>query len=847
MSKKKLSRTRLVSQSSSRLSWYDSWDRLSETRQHVVCLLFLVVVSFGFFAPIHFSGKNLIAGDTVRWMSMAKAMLSYQAETGDPALWSPNMFAGMPGFMISYGTRIVQADIVTSWLRSFIWPSSHLLLLLFGVYVLVWTLGRNKLSSVFSAVAFGLTTYLAILLATGHNSKFIALAWAPWLLVAFAYVLSKPSLRAGLLFAAAAALNLRAGHVQITYYVLFLAGVWWVGEGIRAGRAGEFGGFLKSTLWLAAGGALALVMVAQPYLAYAEYKHFTIRGAAPGGVEGGLSWAYAMAWSQGVGELLTVLVANAYGGGGSLYWGPKSFTGGPHYFGSLTVILAVLAIVRRRDALTWIFASAGFLMLIFALGENFPLLNRPMFDYFPLFSAWRVPETWMSVVALVTAILAGFGLSGLASGKSLEAESAEKKRFFAVFGAGIGLLLILLTLQDTMMDFKRPGEEAQIFRQFQMQYPDITASDTQVQRVIAQEIGSRQAGRRAVFQKDARRSLLFLAAGFIIILLVQRRRLPAWLGVVGLILLISLDLGGVGRRYVHEGVLTRSADAGEEVPKYAFDDFILDRVEEAGGPGHFRVLSLEFGQDPSTNARPSFFYESLGGYHGAKLRVYQDFLEQILFDPSTNGLNPRAVDMMNTRYLIGARAPADYTMVFQDDASGNAVFENSRALPRAFFVGRAEILDTPSDVWNRLRSDSFDPAESVILMSDTGKEGSPLDSFSVARARLVVHTPREIEWEIETDADRWLVVSEVYYPAGWVATLDGSEIPIEQANYLLRAVFLPAGEHTLRMAFNPASHTMGVLVAGISTLFVYGTLFFLFAIWLYRRKKKDSSSETLPQ
>jgi len=828
-------------------SWHDSWDRLSETRQHAICILLLIVVSFGFFAPIHFSGKNLIAGDTVRWRSMAQAMISYTSETGEPALWSPNMFAGMPGFMISYGSQIVQIDAVTSWLRTLIWPSSHMLLLLFGVYLLVWMLARDKLASIFAALAFGLTTYIPILLATGHNSKFVSLAWAPWFFVAFAYVLSKPSLRAGLLFAAAAALNLRAGHVQITYYVVFIAGIWWIGEGIRAHRAGEIRGFLKSTAWLASGGALALLMVAQPYLAHAEYKRYTIRGAESGGVEGTLSWSYAMAWSQGVTELLTTIVADAFGGSGSLYWGPKPFTGGPHYFGSLTVVLAILAVVRRRDAVTWILATAGFLMLLFALGENFPLLNRPMFDYFPLFSSWRVPETWMSTVALVTAVLAGLGLADLMSRKSVEPGSAEKRNTFAVFGAGIGLLLVLLTMQDTLMDFERPAEEAQIFRQFQTQYPDIAASDPRVQQVISREIGQRREGRRSLFQKDTRRSLLFLIAGFVVVVLVRRRRLPAWLGGVGLILLITLDLGGVGRRFVNDGILTRSTDAAAEVPEYAFDDFILDRVDEAGGPGHFRVLSLEFCMDPSVNARPSFFYESLGGYHGAKLRVYQDFLEQILFDPSTNGLNPRAVDMMNTRYLVGTRAPATYAMVFQDDASGNAVFENPNVLPRAFFVGSAETLDSPSEVWNRLQSDTFDPAETVLLMSETGNEGAPLDSTSIARAQLSVHTPREIAWEVETDADRWLVVSEVYYPAGWAATVDGEEVPIEQANYLLRAVFVRAGRHTLRMTFDPASHRIGVLVPGISTVFVYGTLIMLFAMSLYRRRKRATASESAPE
>src|SRR5690606_33094153 len=183
------------------------------------------------------------------------------------------------------------------------------------------------------AVAFGLTTYLPLILLAGHNTKFIALAYAPWLLLAYAYAIRRPPgadwtrmVLAGLLFAIALAVNLRAGHVQITYYIAFTLGVLWIVEGVQAVREGEARAFLGSTLALAGGGLLALVMVAQPYLITAEYKAFTIRSA---GESGGLAWDYAMNWSQGWGELVTLIVADAYGGSGQTYWGAKPFTSGP--------------------------------------------------------------------------------------------------------------------------------------------------------------------------------------------------------------------------------------------------------------------------------------------------------------------------------------------------------------------------------------------------------------------------------------------------------------------------------------------------------------------------------------
>ena len=187
-------------------AWTSFWEKQTEVWQHVVIILVLLSVSIGFFAPIHFSSKQLIGGDTIHWSGMANSMHSYEQQTGIKALWSPNAFAGMPGYLISYPLDIPQLDSVFGFLRGFIWPSSHLILLLIGTYLLTWYLSEDKIASLFSAIAFGLTTYLPIILIAGHNSKFVALAWAPWLLLAFAYGLRNPSFKSALLLALVAAL-----------------------------------------------------------------------------------------------------------------------------------------------------------------------------------------------------------------------------------------------------------------------------------------------------------------------------------------------------------------------------------------------------------------------------------------------------------------------------------------------------------------------------------------------------------------------------------------------------------------------------------------------------------------
>jgi Bacterial membrane protein YfhO len=831
--------------------WFALWHRLSNRWQHLIACACLVLIALAFFAPIQFSSKKLVGGDTVNWRSMAQSMITYGEQTSEQALWAVNAFGGMPGYMISYSPRVPQLDTLVGWIRLAMWPTSHLLLLFFGMYLLIWFLTSDKRAAVLASILYGLTTYLPELLMAGHNSKFVALAWAPWLLLAFVFVLKKPGLLSGLLFAVAAAIHLRAGHIQITYFLVFLIGIWWAGSGISAGRNGQFRSFALATGWLVLGAGLAILMFAQPLLAQLEYKQFTIRGAGIGGEErAGLGWAYAMGWSEGISELLTLLIANSFGGGGASYWGPKAFTAGPHYFGAIAIVLALWALFTRRSATTNSLGVAALLMILFSLGEYFPILNRLMFDHFPLFSSFRVPETWLSVVALTVSILAGMGLAELLKPGQTRTASGPGRSFYVVFGVVAAFILIPMLLPDTVLDFEKDNESGQIFGQIQSQYPDISASDPRVQRVVSDEMLSRRKERHSLFQSDARRSLLVLLLAFVLLYLAKKRRIPKWAAALGLIVIAALDLGGVGRRYINEDILSPGRDVQSQVRRFAFDDFILKKIEESGGPGHFRVLSLEDGRDPSTNARPSFFYESLGGYHGAKLRLYQDFLDQILIDPNTGALNPNALDIMNVRYVIGRRAIPGFRLVFQDDATGNGVFENPDVLPRAHFADRAEGVASSEAAFARLRSPDFDASGTVLLNpipEESAMGAAPRDSIANTSVVLTSYSPGAIEFDVATDARRWLVISEVYYPAGWSAYIDGNLVEIRQADYLLRAVDVPAGEHKIRMVFDPVSDRIGYLISMVATLLVYGLLAVLLILsWLRRRRNVVFTDQTNP-
>ena len=822
------------------------WGRQRPAVQHAVCIGVLFVVALAFYAPATFGGKSLVGGDTVQWAAGAEAMLDYERRTGRTPEWSPNMFGGMPGTMILSGPRVPGIDTVVQAFRTAgLWPVAHTIVLLLGTYLLVGFLTRSKLAGVVGAVGFGLSTYLPLILAAGHNTKFIALAYAPWLLFGFAGLVRRApetgkmmSALLMLLFAIAAAVNLRAGHVQITYYVVVAALVWWIAEGISAVREGRTQTFLASTGLLALGSVIALAMVADPYLMQAEYKAFTTRAAGPGG---GLAWEYAMSWSQGFGELITLVIADAYGGGGGTYWGEKPFTAGPHYVGPIVALLALVGAigVTRRSVLALVVGTL--LMVAFSLGENLPLLNRPAFELLPLFDAFRVPETWLSVAALLVALLAGWGTYYIQRTEASPEADARKRRVVLYAGAAFAVLIGGLWITGGAgLDFARDGEGAQVATAIAQQN-GLSVDDLQVRQAAGEYLSGIEEERESMFASDALRSLLFLGVALGLIVLHLRETIPGWAVAAGLGLLVTVDLWGVDRRYFNDDIdaLKRSSRIESQIRPSDADRFVMERVAEAGGPGQFRVLPANWSQ----NAVPSYFYESVGGYHGAKLALIQDYYDRLLPDDGT-GLNRNALRLLSTRYLVLPGTVPGTEPVYQDPATGLVVSVDSTALPRAFLVDSVRVVPDDQAI-ARIRDDATD-LRRVAFVADTpgfdarALTGAPADSGR-ADVTLERFSPDEVVYRVTTDRPRLLVASEVYYPAGWTATVGVEPVPIVRANYLLRGVPVAAGQDQIvTLRYRPQTRSRGVMISGIAALLVYLGAIGLGGLLWYRRGHRPS-------
>ena len=816
-------------------SW---WTSQSPIIQHVLCFLALIAVAIYFcWAPL-FSGMSLVGGDVIQWRGVAESMMEHREKTEEEPLWATNVFAGMPGYIISPSPLVPQIDEIPRALRKITWPFSHVIVMLIGAYMLVWYLTKDSLSSLLAACAYSLTTYLPVILVAGHNSKFVSLAFAPWLLLTFAYAIRKPNILASLLFTIALAVNLRAGHVQITYYSTVLILIWWVVLFFQARQRKNVSDFLRSTGLLALGCLLALLMVAEFSWPKLEYKEYSIRGTSAGGVEGGLSWDYAMRWSQSPGELLTLLIADAFGGSRH-YWGPKPFTGGPHYSGSIVLILSLIALWRTRTYLIAALGIAGGFMVLFAFGRHFEVLNRAMFNYFPLFDAFRAPETWLISVALVLAVLAGFGLKYTVQ-RALPGigERTKWQSIYIVVGL-VGIIpLMMVSVGDSILNFEREGERQQVIA-YVAQTAQRNPSDPQViaasEQILEEQVIN---PRKDALRGDARRSLLFTFLAAIVLIGFQRRVIPSWMLQISLVLLVVLDLGGVAGRYLNVDNLSPSKYSADQISALDVDEYILNQE------GQFRVLSLER-SDQTALSRPSYFHESLGGYSGAKLRIYQDFLDNILFNPNSGMPNSNALDMMNVRYILSPSPVLGTLDVEYGSESGLTVYENLDVLPRAFFVGDIEVIEEPIEAMGRLQENSFNPEEKALLLSPIDEQIIPIDSSSIVTVNPVEYGPRKISYEVETDASRLLVVSEVYYPAGWEAKLNGVDVPIHRVNYLLRGITVPPGDHLVEMTFNPVSYIMGKRLSVFSTIFVYGMAIILIGLNAYgyfvKGDKRDAS------
>lgn len=760
---------------------------LSFLKPHAAALLFLLLVPAFLLPETTFQGKQLAQHDILQWRAGAESLIRHQAETGEQALWATNQFGGMPAYVISNVGILTSLDSLVNRYGRIIFPYVYYLFLLTGAYVFLLSFGCRPLAAVFGATLIGVTTYIPVILGAGHNTKFYAYTWLPWLLVGFHWILRNRLLQGGIFFLFFLSLHLRAGHPQVTYYFLFLMAIWWVAELVAAIRAKDTTPILKQTGVLAAGVVIALMTVLPQYWALNEYSTYSIRGGSAMTGETGLDQTYAFVWSQGWGELLTLVVPNLYGGGGELYWGPKPVTSGPHYLGVFAALFFLVALFGKKDRTDRIFIGAGAVGMLFSLGNHFGLLNNLMFAYFPAFDKFRTPEMWLMMTCFAWAVPAARAFDRDWSVKSVVTGG----------GALLGLALLAWMSVGTGSAFERDGERTRIQQQI-AQSNNVSPEDPRVRQAATQYLSTVKPKREDAAKSDFLRLFILGGIGLGLMTAVVRKSLKKEHAAIAMVLVSGYDLVSVGKRYIPESAFQpRVGDMGEVLRAQTrdIDRWLADHTQTGEG-WSYRVLPLS--ENPFNNAIPSFHYASLGGYSGAKLRSFQDIVDHALFTGPA-GIHIGILNMMNVKYIT-YNAPVQlpgFELVHESE--GTYVLENRNVMPKAWFADRVMTVATEIEAMEAVTS-VLDDARSVAVV----QSATPIETDSGGTAIVTEYGPHRIVVKTEHDAGGFLVLGEVFYPAGWSATVDGVPAEILPTNYLLRGLRVPAGGRQVVLTFEPA-------------------------------------------
>lgn len=825
---------------------------------HVGSIAIMLVVSMAFFSPI-LKGKLIYQGDTQKFESMVKETKDYHQKTGEYALWNSSMFGGMPIYQIGgnppmksiFAPLRSTANLeVLGWERSI----GVLFLYLLGFYIALVVLGCSPWLSLFGALAFGLGSYNIIIVEAGHISKAWAMAMMAPILAGMVLCLRKPRegsdkrkdwLWGGLLFTIALGLQLNFNHIQITYYTIIGAFMLGLTHFIYALKDKRLPGFAAGLGILLVGCALAFACNARSLMVSQQYAKQTMRGGnaitvtpedlykdnepqSIGGKHSGLDIDYAFSWSYGVGETYTLLVPGALGGGSSekvshesasyknfrqeqmpLYWGDQPFTSGPVYFGAIVIFLFLMGMIMVRGPERWWILAASIVAILMSWGRHFMPLNEWLFNNLPMYNKFRTPSMSLVLANVCMVMLGALGLKEIFS-----KEVPAKRKSMALYISGGVTAAILLVGLMLSGGFSYSGiSDTQMAGQYGNQWSFI-------QSIMIED-------RKALFQSDTWRSLLFVALAFVALWIyiksserngqAERKWLPA-IVVVTLIVLTVVDLWGVDRRYLND-----KNYVSEQQLKLKQDpwDPVIDQYAAQYGDEDYRVLNMAV--NTFNDSKPAAFHHQVGGYSAVKMRRYQDIIDFYL----SRHINMQVLNMLNTRYIV---------------AQGGQVQRNPEALGNAWFVDNIRWVDDANG--EILALNDFDPATTAVV--DRSLMGAALEGFAPAADSLATivaehqhpYNPDYLRYTTHASTDQLAVFSEVYYEPDWRMYIDGKPAEYIRVNYILRAAVIPAGDHVVEFRDEaPLFHRMDTVTIIGSVVLV---LLAAGGIVIVYRKKKDS-------
>lgn len=830
---------------------------LKKLSQHVIAIVCFLTVTFIYFSPV-LDGKVLQQSDVQQYKGMSRELAQYYEKEGQSSAWTGSMFSGMPAYQIGiWGGAPNFLEYLEAPLKalgnSTAGPVFAGMLM---AYILFCVMGVGFVPALLGAIAYSLSSYNIIIIDAGHVTKAWAIAYMPLIMAGLAAAFRRKYLLAGLLMALGLALQIKNNHLQVTYYTGILCVFIYAGLLINELLKKNTSGLLKATAALTVGIVIAVLCNMGNIYANYEMSKESTRGQSeltqPTQSEkqsSGLDKEYAFAWSYGKMETLSLLIPDIHGGasGGMLppssnlykairanapqaqvdsngiqaqtYWGDQPFTQGPVYFGAIICFLFVLGMFVVRHPMKWVFLVATVFFIFLSWGHNFEAFNDWFFYHFPIYNKFRAVSSALVVPALTMLIVAIWGIKEFFSGDIKE----EKLKKSLYISAGItGGISFLLSLAPGIFGFDFTSATDS---QWMSQVPDWYYS-----ALIAD--------RKDLLSSDALRSLIYiiLAAGvlYMTLKLKSNKNKIALYSSVALIILVVIDLWGVDKRYLNNDKFQSklSYDANRPFPQTEADKIILEDKHPS-----YRVLNLN---NPFNETRTSYYHKSIGGYHAAKLKRYQELIDYRLqgeinsiiksfdtqnIDSIMGSLQKNtALNMLNTKYII-----------FHPD---QAPLKNSSAMGNAWFVDNYTFVDNADKEITALNTLDIATTAVVDKRFENQLSGFAIVPDSTATIELTEYKPNMLRYKSSAQSEQLAILSEIYYPNGWEAYIDGKPATHFCADWTLRAIRIPAGQHEIEFKFEPHGYNTARTVAsassGLLVLLLIGGIGSLF----YRKKDK---------
>ncbi len=799
----------------------------------LVAILFLALSLIYF--PVAYQGKAPQALDITQWEGAAKAIIDYNATHKDNALWTPRMFSGMPAYMISFPNRYPFLESITKLTDKVInWRIFLLFIGGLGIFLLLRQMKLSPWIAFFGAIAFVFSCHWVGLIEIGHNTKFRAIMYIPWVVWALFRLRERPNLLNLGLLATFFITQLRENHPQITYYLYLFIGMFWLYQLVESILKKDHKEFWLWTILIAAALGLTALAVMNPYLSTMEYSHYTMRGGAAG-----LEKSYAQGWSFPPVELAALVIPDFFGGINQTYWGYMTFTQIYNYFGIVVLALGVLALCGRNRKPAWFLWISSFIFMLMSFGSFTPGLSDLFFNYLPMFNKFRVPSMILIMVQFNAILLAALGIDGLID-KAGDSKW-EKRLFHAFLVCGAIFLIYLVAAKGIFKGL--PFTNAQ-----EIQNYEAHQASSQLEEL--------KAVRLDMLYKSGILSMLFLTIGIGLSYLYSAKRLKSSLFILLITFLCFIDLFVYTGKHLKDLYPASERTARFEMQDY--DQFLLsDQDNYRIFPSNIEPLSVQ-GIRPA--GEWAYYHQSINGYSAAKLKRYDDILKLVQRDAKHDGELIRYVrgvyeqggkevptpvlNMLNTKYIMlpDSLPYGDYLSQLKPvyvSNTGLHIYRNNSVLPRAWFVDSLEVITKPEERLARIQNPFFNPAKLALVESEVQGTSAP-DSSSIKQTANEMH---RLEYDVYANKDAFLVLSEIYYPAGWTAFIDGKATEIYPVNHVLRGVKIPAGKHKLEMKFASPTYNKSITLSLLGLLTTVAAVLGGYFISRSKGKKPESPSE----